>query len=309
MTTINFTAGTVAIVIEKTNNNASVVVPNGAAGTTTIGDDDYVNHTTYNTLDDAYAAAIAIQPDFSGRRIYGGLDFSVDLSDDNQLDDIEYDISDRGTDGAYSAAGVIRKLIAANTNVSYTVTASSGTSGVVFTFQWQKYNTNSNSYEYVPGATSATIAGTITEDRFGTYRCLVKATHAATNRVDEYASKAINFTRTVIAPTTALGYDIDGEYAVTVSGGFFYIDGVQQDSLTLSVGSTYRFDQSDSSNSGHPLRIYDDANKTTQINEGVSFSGGPGTAGAFTQFIPESTGTFSYQCSAHAAMGGDITVS
>ena len=47
--------------------------------------------------------------------------------------------------------------------------------------------------------------------------------------------------------------------AVTVvnpgSGNKYYIDGVQQATLTLYEGNTYRFDQSDSSNSGHPLRL------------------------------------------------------
>lgn len=98
-------------------------------------------------------------------------------------------------------------------------------------------------------------------------------------------------------------------FAVTVSGGAFYIDGVLQDSLTLSAGSVYRFDQSDATNSGHPLKIYDDANKTTLITNRVTYSGTPGVAGAFTQFIPVESGTYSYQCSVHNAMGGDITVS
>mgnify|MGYP000907119949 CR=1 FL=1 len=98
-------------------------------------------------------------------------------------------------------------------------------------------------------------------------------------------------------------------YDVTVSGGVFYLDGVQQPSLTLEEGKTYSFDQSDSSNSGHPLKIYDDANKTTEITVGVEIIGTPGSADSYTRFTPSTTGTFSYQCEVHAAMGGDITVS
>ena len=42
---------------------------------------------------------------------------------------------------------------------------------------------------------------------------------------------------------------------VTVSSGVFHIDGVQQPTLELKVGNTYRFDNSHSSNSGHPFRF------------------------------------------------------
>lgn len=97
-------------------------------------------------------------------------------------------------------------------------------------------------------------------------------------------------------------------FLITVSGSVFYVNDVQQDSLTLDAGQTYRFDQSDSSNTGHPLKIYDDANKTTEITAGITIVGTPGTEGSFTQFIPVATGTYSYQCANHAAMGGDITV-
>lgn len=98
------------------------------------------------------------------------------------------------------------------------------------------------------------------------------------------------------------------EFAVTVSGGDFYIDGVQQDSLTLTQGQVYRFDQSDASNSGHPLRIYSDADKTFEVFARVVAVGTPGSAGAYTEYMPGAAGNFSYQCSVHSGMGGSITV-
>ena len=39
---------------------------------------------------------------------------------------------------------------------------------------------------------------------------------------------------------------------VTVSGGKYYIDGTQQQTMSLAKGITYRLDNSDSTNSGHP---------------------------------------------------------
>ena len=42
----------------------------------------------------------------------------------------------------------------------------------------------------------------------------------------------------------------------TGSGNKYVIDGVQQDTVMIGAGLTYKFDQSDSSNSTHPLRLY-----------------------------------------------------
>ena len=98
-------------------------------------------------------------------------------------------------------------------------------------------------------------------------------------------------------------------FIVTVSGGDFYVDNVQQGTVSLERGVTYRFNQNDSTNAGHPLKIYTDATKTTEITEGVTFVGTPGSVGSYTEFIPTTSGTFSYQCGSHAGMGGDIIIS
>ena len=77
--------------------------------------------------------------------------------------------------------------------------------------------------------------------------------------------------------------------------------------LTLIEGRTYRFDQSDSSNSGHPIAIYEDADKTTQYTTGVTTNGTAGQAGAYTEItVPIGAPTLFYQCTNHALMGAQL---
>ena len=89
------------------------------------------------------------------------------------------------------------------------------------------------------------------------------------------------------------------------SGAGYTINGIESPHLNLVPGNTYIFDQSDSSNSGHPLRFYYESNKATIYSTGVTTSGTAGSSGAYTQIIAtELTPTvLHYQCQAHGYMG------
>lgn len=92
------------------------------------------------------------------------------------------------------------------------------------------------------------------------------------------------------------------------SSNGYTIDGVEGAYLEFTPGNTYKFDQSDSSNTGHPLRFYEDAAKTTAYTTGVTTNGTAGSSGAYTQIIPtiSTPPVLFYQCSAHVLMGSYV---
>jgi hypothetical protein len=95
-------------------------------------------------------------------------------------------------------------------------------------------------------------------------------------------------------------------FTVTVVGGKYYIDGVQQDTVMIGAGLTYKFDQSDNSNENHPLRFSSDSGNSTPYTNGVTAVGTPGNSGAYTQIDVQNgaPSTLYYYCTNHSGMGG-----
>ena len=104
--------------------------------------------------------------------------------------------------------------------------------------------------QIIPVSATATVTGVSGTTNLGNIS-------VETNEVD------VNVSPTGVANTGAVGdvLVISDTFAITVSnpgsGNKFYIDGVQQATVSLTENNTYRFDQSDSSNGSplHPLRF------------------------------------------------------
>jgi len=112
---------------------------------------------------------------------------------------------------------------------------------------------------------------------------------------------------TVTYTVTVASKDSTHRYNGQGSGNGYVIDNLQAPVITLTPGRTYRFDQSDSSNSGHPLRFYYQADKTTQYSTGVTVSGTPGSDGYTEIDITDTTPVvLHYQCSSHSLMGNAV---
>ncbi len=98
---------------------------------------------------------------------------------------------------------------------------------------------------------------------------------------------------------------------VSDSGNKYRFDdfGTSAVTLDLQEGGTYTFDQSDSSNSGHPLRFSTTSDGThgggSEYTTNVTTTGTPGSAGAKTVItVASGTATLYYYCSVHSGMGG-----
>ena len=128
---------------------------------------------------------------------------------------------------------------------------------------------------------------------------------------------AVNFPVTTTSSTTTstIADPADAEsvtYTVTVvqdSGGnnVFAINGVQKPVITMKRGSTYTFNQSHSSNVGHPLRIKSDAGgQQSTTNTGTL---GTDATVVYQPAYPTAPSDLRYYCTVHGnGMGNTITM-
>ena len=124
----------------------------------------------------------------------------------------------------------------------------------------------------------------------------------------------------VVAATNTTNIVVENkgsQHTVTVNGSNkFVIDGTAQQDLRLVPGVIYWFDQSDNSNSNHPLAFGTAANGS-EVSQGTASGftiyeqvGTAGSAGAYTrvQLQQDAPNHLYYFCENHSGMGADVYV-
>ena len=269
--------------------NYSLVLPDGTGSANQVlktdgsGNLDWVDqnvgYTGFSITDGSNTESIA-----SGNTITftGGTGITAAVSSTDTLTISLTNNSITVSDGSNSTARALGDtLTIQGTANEVTVTESSGTVTVALP-------------DDVTIGSDLTVTDKATAERFAGYD-LLEAPYSGT-------------TKTI---TVTVASKVSGEhrYHGTGSGSGYVLDGVQSPFLTLTPGRTYRFDTSDSSNSGHPFLFYMEADKTTQYTTNVTTNGTPGSAGAYTQIVvgDETPPVLHYQCSAHGYMGNAVS--
>ena len=99
------------------------------------------------------------------------------------------------------------------------------------------------------------------------------------------------------------------------TGNKYYINGVLNGAIELSVGYNYKFDLSDSSNDGHSFKLSTTPDgihaSGTEYTQNVVYNGTAGSAGAYLYISVDSSVTLPlyYYCNAHTGMGSDVASS
>ena len=140
--------------------------------------------------------------------------------------------------------------------------------------------------------------------------CTVPGSKIGLPNPEEYGSSSAPKIITVKVGTKTAAHPYSGQG----SSSAYFLDGLESPALRLSGTDSsykyyYRFDTSDSSNSGHPLRFYLEADKTTAYTTGVTTNGSGGSSGDYVQIAvdSETPNILYYQCSSHSLMGNHVT--
>ena len=89
----------------------------------------------------------------------------------------------------------------------------------------------------------------------------------------------------------------------------YFLNGSQNTILNVVSGNKYRFDQSDNSNSNHPLR-FSTSQEGSEYSTNVTSSGVPGNSGSYVEIeITSNTPNKLYLiCLNHFGMGGNSEI-
>ena len=126
------------------------------------------------------------------------------------------------------------------------------------------------------------------------------------------ATTTVPQTTTTTTTTTVPQTTINVGVTVSNNGlgsNVYFLNGSQDVTLDVTTGNKYRFDLSDSSNSGHPLRFSTTQNGN-EYTSNVTVNGVAGTTGAYIEIeITSNTPNQLYiYCTNHFNMGGNTVI-
>ena len=144
-------------------------------------------------------------------------------------------------------------------------------------------------------------------------------TEFGVGKCSQYEANQTSYVQLSQGGTKCLHYD-DSEYAegiyqgrlitkvVTVVNSKFHIDGIETPNLFLLEHNVYRFDVSDSSNTGHPLRFSTTIDGShgggSEYSTQVTVLGTQGVSGSYVELsLTSSTPNLYYYCTSHSGMG------
>ena len=119
-----------------------------------------------------------------------------------------------------------------------------------------------------------------------------------------FTPTSLTIDNTIVVPNPGTG--ATSSIAVTVDGNQkFVLDGTVTASLNLNSGDSYKFDQSNGTNDGHPFAFIISGSETSYTT-GVTTVGTAGNAGSYVQIsITDDTPNLIYYCTVHGTgMGG-----
>jgi len=127
---------------------------------------------------------------------------------------------------------------------------------------------------------------------------------------DSKKMDAINNNKIVTYTVTVQGKTADHIFFGQGSSNGYAIDGIEGPHISFIPNVTYQFDQSDSTNTNHPLGFYLDAAKSLGYTTNFTYVGTAGSPGAYAELIvTDSTPSkLYYQCGVHSYMGSSVSV-